>query len=253
MSLIDKSIDINASSLNVLPACIIEAIYPIIKSIFVNSSIDNDNSMIYFDLEKKNGIGFQASSSLLGIKYLVNNNQHIYNYLYNNSGKDALINDCKKIYYNISANKDIISFSFTEGILDFGIGYQKEIGYFEFWLGNLHYHSNVDPDAHLFIQNNNIYKVQHYSVNYSSRWLSTELPSITLNQLPLFIKQGNFNSLYEVSSCAANRIFNKNEVINSKGKYYRLLYSYAAKLATNYYPDRGNSTVVFLAMEVADD
>ena len=70
--------------------------------------------------------------------------------------------------------------------------------------------------------------------------------------MPLFIKQGNFNSLYEVSSCAANRIFNKNEVINSKGKYYRLLYSYAVTL-TGGNPDRGDSTVVFLAMEVADD
>ena len=82
MSLIDKSININASSASVLPACIIEAIYPIIKSIFLNSSIDNDNSMLYFDLEKKNGIGFQVSSSyLLVIKYLINNNQYNYNYL----------------------------------------------------------------------------------------------------------------------------------------------------------------------------
>lgn len=251
MSLIDKSININASSSSVLPACIIEAIYPIIKSIFLNSSIDNDNSMIYFDLEKKNGIEFQVNSYSLVIKYLINNNQYIYNYLYKGSSID-LINSCKKIYYNISANKDIISFSFTEGILDFGIGYQKEIGYFEFWLGNLHYQSNVDPDAHLFIQNNNIYKKQEYSYDFSPRWLSTELPSITLNQLPLIIKQGNFNSLYEVSSCAANRIFNKNEVINSKGKYYRLLYSYAVTL-TGGNPDRGDSTVVFLAMEVADD
>lgn len=250
MSLIDKSININASSASVLSACIIEAIYPIITSIFLNSSIDNDNSMIYFDLEKKNGIGFQANSTL-SIKYLINNNQYIYNYL-TNSNINGLINDCKKIYYNISANKDIISFSFTEGILDFGIGYQKEIGYFEFWLGNLHYRSNIDPNAHLFIQNNNIYKEQTYSYDYSSRWLSTELPSITLNQLPLFIMQGNFNSLYEVSSCATNRIFNKNEIINSKGKYYRLLYSYAAKLAGNN-SDRGDSTVIFLAMEVADD
>lgn len=252
MSLIDKSIDINASSLDVLPACIIEAIYPIIKSIFVNSSIDNDNSMIYFDLEKKNGIGFElqakASTRFLGIKYLINNNQYIYNYM-----DDSTVNNCKKIYYNISVNKDIISFSFTEGILDFGIGYQKEIGYFEFWLGGLGI-SNINPDAHFFIQNNNIYKKQEYSSHYtSSRWISTELPSITLNQLPLFIKQGNFNSLYEVSSCAANRIFNKNEVINSKGKYYRLLYSYVVELVKNYYPDRGDSTVVFLAMEVADD
>ena len=252
MSLIDKSININASSVSVLPACIIEAIYPIIKSIFLDSSIDKFNSMIYFDLEKKNGIGFQAGSSLLAIKYLINNNQHIYNYLYNDTSIDALINDCKKIYYNISANKDIISFSFTEGILDFGIGYQKEIGYFEFWLGNLGYHSNIDSNVHLFIQNNNIYKKQDYHYNYPSRWLSTELPSITLNQLPLFIKQGNFNSLYEVSSCASNRIFNKNEVINSKGKYYRLLYSYVAKYS-GYDLDRGDHTVVFLAMEVADD
>lgn len=252
MSLIDKSININAPSTSALPAYIIEAIYPIIKSIFLNSSIDNFNSMIYFDLEKKNGIGFKASSDLLTIKYLINNNQYIYNYLYN-AATNGLINDCKKIYYNISANKDIISFSFTEGILDFGIGYQKEIGYFEFWLGNLHYRSEIDPDVHLFIQNNNIYKRQHYNYDYSSRWLSTELPSITLNQLPLIIKQGNFNSLYEVSSCAANRIFNKNEVINSKGKYYRLLYSYAAKLATNYNSDCGDRAVVYLAMEVADD
>lgn len=250
MSLIDKSININASSTSALSACIIEAIYPIITSIFSNSSIDNDNSMIYFDLEKKNGIGFQANSTL-SIKYLINNNQYIYNYL-TNSNINGLINDCKKIYYNISANKDIISFSFTEGILDFGIGYQKEIGYFEFWLGNLHYQSNIDSRAHLFIQNNNIYKEQTYAADYSSRWLSTELPSITLNQLPLFIIQGNFNSLYEVSSCATNRIFNKNEIINSKGKYYRLLYSYAVKLA-NSHPDRGASTVIFLAMEVADD
>lgn len=252
MSLIDKSININASSTSVLPACIIEAIYPIIKSIFLNSSIDNDNSMIYFDLEKKNGIGFKVSSSLLAIKYLINNNQYIYNYLYEDSSTDALINDCKKIYYNISANKDIISFSFTEGILDFGIGYQKEIGYFEFWLGNLGYDSNIDSNAHLFIQNNNIYKKQEYSYDYPSRWLSTELPSITLNQLPLLIKQGNFNSLYEVSSCASNRIFNKNEVINSKGKYYRLLCSYEAKRASSV-SDRGDRAVVFLAMEVADD
>jgi hypothetical protein len=251
MSLIDKSININASSASVLSACIIEAIYPIITSIFLNSSIDNDNSMIYFDLEKKNGIGFQVNSVLLSIKYLINNNQYIYNYLTSSRTND-LINDCKKIYYNISANKDIISFSFTEGILDFGIGYQKEIGYFEFWLGNLHYQSNIDPKAHLFIQNNNIYKEQIYNYNFSSRWLSTELPSITLNQLPLFVIQGNFNSLYEVSSCATNRIFNKNEVINSKGKYYRLLYSYVVKF-TGLTTDRGNSTVVFLAMEVADD
>ena len=251
MSLIDKSIDINASSLNVLSVCIIEAIYPIIKSIFLNSSIDNDNSMIYFDLEKKNGIGFQVNSTLLSIKYLINNNQYIYNYM-TESSINGILDNCKKIYYNISANKDIISFSFTEGILDFGIGYQKEIGYFEFWLGNLHYQSNIDPNAHLFIQNNSIYKEQTYNYDYSSRWLSTELPSITLNQLPLFITQGNFNNLYEVSSCSTNRIFNKNEVINSKGKYYRLLYSYAAKLAGNN-SDRGDSTVVFLAMEVTDD
>ena len=251
MSLIDQSININVSSASVLPACIIEAIYPIIKSIFLNSSIDNDNSMIYFDLGKKNGIGFQTASYTLVIKYLVNNNQYIYNYLYKGTSID-LINNCKKIYYNISANKDIISFSFTEGILDFGIGYQKEIGYFEFWLGNLGYHSNIDSNVHLFIQNNNIYKKQDYSYDFPPRWLSTELPSITLNQLPLFIKQGNFNSLYEVSSCAANRIFNKNEVINSRGKYYGLLYSYAVTL-TGGNPDRGDSTVVFLAMEVADD
>lgn len=250
MSLIDKSIDINASSLNVLSVCIIEAIYPIIKSIFLNSSIDNDNSMIYFDLEKKNGIGFQVYSTLLSIKYLINNNQYIYNYV--SSIDTSILNECKKIYYNISANQDIITFSFTEGILDFGIGYQKEVGYFEFWLGNLNYLSSIDPNAHLFIQNNNIYKEQTYSYDYSSRWLSTKLPSITLSQLPLFVIQGNFNSLYEVSSCATNRIFNKNEVINSKGKYYRLLYSYAAKRADNN-SDRGDSTVVFLAMEVADD
>lgn len=247
MSLIDKSININASSTSVLPACIIEAIYPIIKSIFLNSFIDNDDSMIYFDLEKKNGIGFQTNSSLLVIKYLINNNQYIYNYLSNSS-----IDDCKKIYYNISANKDIISFSFFAGILDFGIGYQKEIGYFEFWLGNLETTSNIDPDAHLFIQNNHIYKKQSYRYDFPSRWLSAGLPSITLNQLPLFIKEGNFNSLYEVSSCAAKRVFNKNEVINSKGKYYRLLYSYGAK-RKNYTVDRGDNTVVFLAMEVADD
>ena len=252
MSLIDKSININASSVNVLPACIIEAIYPIIKSIFINSSIDNDNSMIYFDLEKKNGIGFQVSSTYLVIKYLINNNQYIYNYLYNNSSADALINDCKKIYYNISANKDIISFSFFAGILDFGIGYQKEIGYFEFWLGSLGTISNIDPYAHLFIQNNHIYKEQSYHYDFPSRWLSAGLPSITLNQLPLFIKEGNFNSLYEVSSCAAKRVFNKNEVINSKGKYYRLLYSYGAK-RENYVADRGDNTVVFLAMEVTDN
>jgi hypothetical protein len=247
MSLIDKSVAINASTYNELPTKIIEVMHPIIKSIFLNSSIDNGTSMIYFDLEKKNGIGFQASSTLLSIKYLINNNQYIYNYM-----TASILDNCKKIYYNISANKDIISFSFTEGILDFGIGYQKEVGYFEFWLGNLNYHSSIDPNAHLFIQNNNIYKEQTYAYDYSSRWLSTKLPSITLSQLPLFVIQGNFNSLYEVSSCAINRIFNKNEVINSKGKYYRLLYSYVAKLASND-PDRGDSTVVFLAMEVADD
>lgn len=250
MSLIDKSVVINASTYSELPTKIIEIMHPIIKSIFLNSSIDNGTSMIYFDLEKKNGIGFQAGSSLLSIKYLINNNQYIYNYV--SSAGTSILNECKKIYYNISANQDIITFSFTEGILDFGIGYQKEVGYFEFWLGNLNYLSSIDPNAHLFIQNNNIYKEQTYSYDYSSRWLSTELPSITLNQLPLFVMQGNFNNLYEVSSCATNRIFNKNEIINSKGKYYRLLYSYAAKRASNN-SDRGDSTVVFLAMEVADD
>ena len=246
MSLMDKSVSFDSTNLGFA-----KAIYDILKPIFTNAVLAANNT-VYFDSNRKDGFrieNFNLSNPLISIVYIVQNKEYKYNY------RGAQISSYSTLYYNTSANKDIIAFGFTPGILDFGMGYEKGIGFWEFRIGPTGNMNNLSNEVHLYIQDKVLYKKFSFhgsgsstdgSECLSTRWLTTNTNfNISLIQLPLFVTSGNFNSLFEVISCHTSYSFNKGMVIISKNKYYRLLQSYNNQSAT------GINTV--LAMEVADD
>ena len=252
MSLTDKRIDITFDETNPeeMIRAITQTVYSIIKDVFVDSIIDDTVPMIYFNQEKKNGIKFIKtqsgnSSSKFSIEFLINNTSHIYNY---NSFTPS---SYKSLYYNTSISQDIFAFGFHPGSLNFGIGYQTEIGFWGFYIGSP-YSSSQEHDAHLLLSSYDIKKEQYSSTASSTtRWTSSDFPHLSLIQLPLFIQQGNFNNLYELNCCASDRAININETFFSyNGKYYRLIHSYG--FSENRYNLGKNNTVV-LAMEIAKE
>lgn len=244
MSLIDKSVDFNSTITGLT-----NAVYSVVKQIFTNSSLDTFNNFIYFDTDKKNGISFNntTGTDYITIIYLINNNSHTYNYRYVIDG----IAGYSKLYYNISKNKDMIAFGLGHGVLDFGIGYDEKIGFWEFFIGALS-KSNISSTAYLFIKNSTIYKTQHYTQSYANtRWLASTATIVnSLIQIPLIVTAGNFSSLFEIFSCNKLEEFSLLETIYSSNKYYRLLHGYdLVSLNSN----EGHYNSVVLAMEVADD
>ena len=250
MSLTDKRIDITFDETNEeeMIAAITQTVYSIIKDVFVDSIIDDTVPMIYFDQEKKNGIKFiktmKGSSSSFSIEFLINNTSHIYNY-------DSFTPSLYKIlYYNTSISQDIFAFGFHPGSLNFGIGYQTEIGFWGFYIGTL-YTSAYAQEAHLLLSSYDIKKHQTASSQSMTRWMSSDFPHLSLIQLPLFIQQGNFNNLYELNCCDLNRTINTNETFFSyNGKYYRLIHTY--DFSENRY-NLGKHATVVLAMEIAKE
>lgn len=250
MSLTDKRIDITFDETNEVEmiTAITQTVYSIIKDVFTDSIIDDTVPMIYFDQEKKNGIKFiktmSGSSSRFSIEFLINNTSHIYNY---NSFTPSLY---KILYYNTSINQDIFAFGFYPGSLNFGIGYQTEIGFWGFYIGSVY--SSYEHDAHLLLSSYDIKKGQYSSTGVSTtRWVSSDFPHLSLIQLPLFVQQGNFNNLYELNCCDSNRTINTNETFFSyNGKYYRLIHTY--DFSENRY-NLGKYATVVLAMEIAKE
>lgn len=249
MSLTDKRIDMPFDEANEeeMISTITQTVYNIIKDVFVDSIIDDTVPMIYFDQEKKNGIKFIktiiGSSSKFSIEFLINNTSHIYNY---NSFTPS---SYKILYYNTSINQDIFAFGFHPGSLNFGIGYQTEIGFWGFYIGTIYY--SYEVNAHLLISSYDIGKTQSYSSTFTTRWTSFGFPHLSLIQLPLFIQQGNFNNLYELNCCDSNRAINPNETFFSyNGKYYRLIHAY--DFSYNQY-NLGKNDAVVLAMEIAKE
>ena len=233
MSLMDKSINFDSTILGLATA-----IYDIIKPIFKDAVLDTDNTTVYFDSNKRDGL--KISDGFIAITYIIQNNKYTYNY------RDSYISSFSKLYYNISANKDMFAFGFTPGVLDFGFGYEESIGFWEFRMGVVRATSDVPKGVNLYIQDKNIYKNQSTDQGYDTRWFTTNTHfNVSLIQLPLFVTSGNFNSLFEVISCHTSYSFNRGTVIVSKNKYYRLLQSYD-------YTSAAVSSVI-LAMEVADD
>ena len=251
MSLTDKRIDMPFDEANEeeMISAITQTVYSIIKDVFTDSIIDDAIPMIYFDQEKKNGIKFIKtqsgnSSPKFSIEFLINNTSHIYNY---NSFAPS---SYKILYYNTSINQDIFAFGFHPGSLNFGIGYQTEIGFWGFYIGAM-YSSAQERDAHLLLSSYDIEKHQSSSASLMTRWTSSDFPHLSLIQLPLFVQQGNFNNLYELNCCDLNRTINANETFFSyNGKYYRLIHSY--DFSDNRYNLGKNNTVV-LAMEIAKE
>lgn len=251
MSLTDKRIDITFNEANEVEmiTAITKTVYSIVKDVFVDSIFDNTVPMIYFDQEKKNGIRFtktmSGSSSRFSIEFLINNTSHIYNY---NSFTPS---SYKILYYNTSISQDILAFGFYPGSLNFGIGYQTEIGFWGFYIGTVS-STPYEQDAHLLLSSYDIKKEQIASVGVSTtRWISSDFPHLSLIQLPLFIQQGNFNNLYELNCCDSNRAINPNETFFSyNGKYYRLIHTY--DFSENRY-NLGKHGTVVLAMEIAKE
>ena len=250
MSLTDKRIDITFDETNEVEmiTAITQTVYSIIKDVFTDSIIDDTIPMIYFDQEKKNGIKFTKtqsgnSSPKFSIEFLINNTSHIYNY---NSFTPS---SYKILYYNTSINQDIFAFGFHPGSLNFGIGYQTEIGFWGFYIGSVAY--SYERDAHLLLSSYDIRKEQYSSASSTTRWVSSDFPHLSLIQLPLFVQQGNFNNLYELHCCDSNRAINPNETFFSyNGKYYRLIHTY--DFSENQY-NLGKHETVVLAMEIAKE
>lgn len=250
MSLTDKKIDITFDETNEeeMIAAITQTVYSIIKDVFVDSIIDDTVPMIYFDQEKKNGIRFiktlSGSSSRFSIEFLINNTSHIYNY------GSFTPSSYKILYYNTSISQDIFAFGFYPGSLNFGIGYQTEIGFWGFYIGSV-YHSANEQDAHLLLSSYDIKRRQSSNQSSIIRWVSSDFPHLSLIQLPLFIQQGNFNNLYELNCCDSDRVININETFFSyNGKYYRLIHTY--DFNDNVYNSGKHGTIV-LAMEIAKE
>lgn len=235
MSLMDKSVSFDSTN-----SGLAKAIYDIIKPIFKDAILDTTNTTVYFDSNKKDGLQIGNTNSIIAITYIIQNIERKYNY--RNSGISAF----STLYYNISANKDMIAFGFTPGVLDFGMGYEEKIGFWEFRIGIVESVPNLDKGVHLYIQDKTLFKHQNNSPYYYNRWFTSNTNfNISLIQLPLFITSGNFNSLFEVISCNTSYSFNKGTVISSKNKYYKLLQAYNNT--------SGTDSNVILAMEVADD
>lgn len=241
MSLMDKTVNFDSTY-----SGLAKAIYNIIKPIFKDAILDN--TTVYFDSNKQDGFrmeDYNLTSSSITIVYIIQNNQ--YRYMYRGSS----ISNFSTIYYNISANKDIIAFSLKPGILDLGIGYEEKIGFWGLFIGDMINTTDSVPDpAYLFITDTTLCKYQAgVSGSNRNRWIASSANvNITLAQLPLFVVSGNFNSLFEVVSNYKNYNFNLYSVIYSNNKYYRLIQSYQ----TDYSLD-GSVNSVILAMEVADD
>lgn len=235
MSLMDKSVSFDSTNLGLA-----KAIYNIIKPIFTDAILDTIKATVYFDSNKKDGLQISNTNTIIAIIYIVQGNEYKYNY------RNSSISGFSTLYYNISANKDMIAFGFTPGVLDFGMGYEEKIGFWEFRIGIVDSVLNLDTSVHLYIQGKRIFKHQNSTNYYATRWFTADTNfNISLIQLPLFITSGNFNSLFEVISCNNSYSFNTGTVIFSKNKYYRLLQAYNGISAL--------ATSVVLAMEVADD
>ena len=250
MSLTDKRIDITFDETNEeeMIAAITQTVYNIIKDVFIDSIIDDTVPMIYFDQEKKNGIRFtktmSGSSSRFSIEFLINNTSHIYSY------SSFTPSSYKILYYNTSISQDIFAFGFHPGSLNFGIGYQTEIGFWGFYIGEA-YTNSYEQDAHLLLSSYDIKRHQSYSQTAIIRWTSSDFPHLSLIQLPLFVQQGNFNNLYELNCCDSNRVINPNETFFSyNGKYYRLIHTY--DFSENRY-NLGKHGTIVLAMEIAKE
>ena len=235
MSLMDKSVNFDSTN-----SGLTTAIYNIIKPIFTNANLNS--ATIYFDSNKKDGFRIETTA-IISIVYIVQGKEYKYNY------RDAQISNYSTLYYNISANKDMIAFGFTPGVLDFGMGYEESIGFWEFRIGPASNVNNLDASAKLFIKDQELSKTMSIAPNEYKfcRWYTAKTNfNISLIQLPLFVTSGNFNSLFEVISCNTSYSFNKGTVICSKNKYYRLLQPY------DDYTSAIKASVI-LAMEVADD
>lgn len=249
MSLIDKSIKLQfiKNDSESYEAALTQAIYSIIKTIFEDSFIDENDSTIYFNQEKKDGIKFSAQDTrMLSLTFIINGNS--YNRKVHYSNDVNYIFSKNIIYYNINIEKMNFAFSFVEGYLNYCIGYQKEIGFYlcGFFGGWM---SNTQGYPEIFLSNYNFYKfgVTNESASYN-KWVSDSIfPFITLQQVPLFISQGNFNNLYELTGVYDDLILNKYHIIQSNNKNYRVLSTYDFGLK-----GAGWSMPV-LAMEVTDD
>lgn len=250
MSLIDKSIKLQFTkndSVSYLEA-ITQAIYSIAKTIFINSFIDNTDSTIYFNQEKKDGIKFSLDDSNMSLRliFIINGNTYKRYTLYENNLTNAIF-DKDTIYYNVNTEKMNFAFSFKEGYLNYCIGYQKEIGFYlcGFFGGSS---SSSQGYPEIFLSNYRFYKVGENSRISYNKWVSDDIfPFITLQQVPLFISQGNFNNLYELTGIYDNLILNKYHIIQSNNKNYRVLSMYDFGL------NGAGYGMPVLAMEVTDD
>lgn len=247
MSLIDKSIKLQFTkndSVSYLEA-ITQAIYSIAKTIFINSFIDNTDSTIYFNQEKKDGIKFATAGYNIGFNFIINGNAYDRSVLYDNSPNSIFRKDT--IYYNVNAEKMNFAFSFKEGYLNYCIGYQKEIGFYlcGFFGGSS---SNTQGYPEIFLSDYHFYKYGIDNIASYNKWVTNSIfPFITLQQVPLFISQGNFNNLYELTGVYDDLILNKYHIIQSNNKNYRILSMYDFGL-------RGAGWgMPVLAMEVTDD
>ncbi len=241
MSLTDGSKSFDSTALGLATA-----MHEVIKSVFVTANLDTtdntDNITIYFDSNKKDGFSITREGNIR-ITYIVQNIQYQYAYTGQTIGSFSML------YYNISANKDIIAFGLTPGVLDFGFGYEKKIGYWEFFIGSINPKSLVKQSAYLFITDKALFKSQSDSKQSYNRWRTSSTDfNISLVQLPLFVIPGNFNSLFEVVSNYYDYQFNLYSVIYSNNKFYRLLQSKDID-----YSIEGSKNSIILAMEVADD
>ena len=238
MSLMDKSINFDSTILGLATA-----IYTVIKPIFKDAILDTDNTTVYFDSNKQDGFKI-TGTTYVTISYIVQNQQTTYNY------RKISTDNFSTLYYNISTNKDMIAFGLTPGILDFGMGYEEKIGFWEFFIGVIGTTTTAFSEySYLFITDKKLSKHQIPNTNNCTRWqTSSTYFNISLVQLPLFVVSGNFNSLFEVVSNYSGYQFNKQSVIYSNNKYYRLIQSSNTDYSIN-----GSRSTVILAMEVADD
>lgn len=249
MSLIDKSIKlqfIKNDSESYLGA-ITQAIYSIAKTIFINSFIDNTDSTIYFNQEKKDGIKFSLNNSNMNLilTFIINGNIYDRGVLYDNSVNSIFHKDT--IYYNVNTEKMNFAFSFKEGYLNYCIGYQKEIGFYLCgFFGGSGVHTQGFPE--IFLSDYRFYKVGTDTTSSYNKWVTDSIfPFITLQQIPLLISQGNFNNLYELTGVYDDLKLNQYHIIQSNNKNYRILSMYDFGL------QGAGAGEPVLAMEVTDD
>ena len=246
MSLIDKSIKLQftrGDSVSYLEA-ITQAIYSIAKTIFINSFIDNTDSTIYFNQEKKDGIKFSTTGSNIGFHFIINGNAYDRGVLHDN-GHSIFNKDT--IYYNVNTEKMNFAFSFKEGYLNYCIGYQKEIGFYLCgFFGGSGVYTQGYPE--IFLSDYRFYKYGTDTASSYNKWVTNSIfPFITLQQVPLLISQGNFNNLYELTGVYDDLKLNQYHLIQSNNKNYRILSMY------DFGPQGAGVGEPVLAMEVTDD